>query len=172
MAQTTRRKSAFQEIGLSSSENNLAPPAPIRSRPQSVRFRSKDEIHVVDRFEDDMMRGEDEHKDSHPDARLPHALPPRVSQSPIPDFTRSIMYRIGVCVLLIAAAIPLLPRSSIGGHASIIPIQGVQGGPVPNKPASRKVFDLEKRVDTDTYACFRWAQQCMRQAMRCYDERN
>lgn len=158
MAPTTRRKSVFQEVGLSTTEH-LTPPESTRSRPQSVRFRSKDDIRVVDRFEDDVI-GAEEHGDHRSEPRVAHALPPRTSQSPIPDFTRSIMYRIGVCVLLIAAAVPLLPRSSIGGQASILPIQGVQGGPIPDGAGSGKVFDLGKRQETDTYACFRWAQQC------------
>ncbi|KAK5169061.1 uncharacterized protein LTR77_006370 [Saxophila tyrrhenica] len=156
-----RRASIFREVGLESDDSLPSPqPGSVRKeRPQSVRFRSKDEIHVFEQYHDDDHAPVAE-RDHFQRAEHTSTVPPaRVSQSPLPSFANTTMYRIGVCVLLIAAAVPLLPRGFIEGHRSALPIQGVSGGPIPEKAVSPKVFDLDKRADTPTDWCFKWAQQ-------------
>lgn len=156
MAQnTTRRKSVFQEVGLTNDENPVPPPSARKERPQSVRFRSKDEVHVVERFHNGNAPVEEKGNKTH--TTIAEAL--KVGQSPSSVSARTMMYRAVVCLLLIAAAVPLLPRSLLGGHRAALPIQGVDGGPIPG--TAEKVFDLGKRADTSTNWCFKWAQQCM-----------
>ena len=60
MAPRTRRKSAFQEVGLDGASGSLLSTPTRRERPQSVRFRSKDEVHLVERYEDVVVDDEDE----------------------------------------------------------------------------------------------------------------
>jgi hypothetical protein len=100
---------------------------------------------------------EDEHDYQRSRARMTTARLATTSQSPLPEFPRSMMYRLAVGMLLLAAAVPLLP---ISGHRSVVPLQGVSGGPVPERAFARKAFDIGKRADSPTDICFRWAQQC------------
>lgn len=160
MAPTTRRQYASQEPDSASESNDSAvTPNTRRDRPQNVRFTSKDEVYLVERYHDDEAVKE---SDNTPHAPLDrkHLLGAR--QSPLPDSLTpsTMMYRVGVCLLLLAAALPLLPSMGMRGHNPAVPLQGVSGGPIPGR-IPRKVFDgLDKRANTQTDVCFRWAQQC------------
>ncbi|KAK4545154.1 hypothetical protein LTR36_003705 [Oleoguttula mirabilis] len=69
------------------------------------------------------------------------------------------MYRIGATVLLLAAIVPFLRSASSFVESAILPIQPVEGGPIPRDAITRTRPDLSKRSDSPTDVCFRWAQQ-------------
>lgn len=134
-----------------------------RERPQSVRFRSKDEVHVVERYSDANMTGamngssqktETQHRDT-------PSMDMKSNISPLPMNSRSMVYRVCAALLLLAAAVPLLRSTAWFGHSQqVLPIQGVSGGVIPEEARSRTGPDLSKRSDSPTDVCFRWAQQC------------
>lgn len=157
MEQSTRRKSIFQEVGLDESESILPPNTP--KRPTNVRFRSKDDIYVFERYHDDDTVKSRKDKPSSRSGSI-DILPSGLSQSPLPEGSRSTMYRSGAALLLLVAAIPLLQTSWVFGHPAAMPIQGVDGGVIPQDAWKRSEVDLERRDDSPIDACFRWAQQC------------
>lgn len=163
MGTVPRRKSVFQEVGL---DDFVAPPTSRRElqlprRPsQAVRFRSQDDVHVIERYDHNDMS----HNNSHPeDKQSARDLPSAVSMSlasPLPTGSSSIMYRIGTMAVLLAAVVPWLQSSSLLGHASL-PLQPVSGGPIPGSQVrSDESVSLERRQKSPTDVCFRWAQQC------------
>jgi len=123
--------------------------------PPSVRFHSQEEVHVVDRYEDDFIFSDEQYGPSTNSISSGH-LPPS-TQSPLPART-SMMGRFGAVALLLAAAVPLLQSTSYFGHASL-PITPVSGGPVPGDSAPHGSVVLDRRADSPTDVCFRWAQQ-------------
>jgi hypothetical protein len=155
MAPKTRRKSAFQEVGLDGASGNLlSPTSTRRERPQSVRFRSKDEVHLVERYEDVIVDDEDE------------GIAPRtkvwkyisLDQTPLPSSWSSWMtYRFGAVLVIFAALVPLLHATEVFGHSAAIPIRGARGAAIPEQSWP---IDLERRADSPTNVCFRWAQMC------------
>lgn len=162
MALEGRRQSASHEVGLFSEAEALAPFPSKRERPQSVRFRSKDEIHVVERYHDDnVLKEAGESIGIESRQRPQHTRP---DQSPSPDGFQSMMYRLGACLLLLAAAVPLIQSASLSGRGSVLPVHGVSGGPIPAETRVRREINLEKRADSRTDVCLRWAQQC---SLRC-----
>lgn len=153
---TKGRRSVFREVGLDDAGDGVAcnTSATKRERPQSVRFRSKDEVYTIARTEDDETENERL-------ARSMNASPRRLAplqHSPLPDGSNSIMYRFGAFLLLLAGAFPLLQNLGLLSH-SPIGIQGVRGGPIPDEARSRSNPVLERRQDSATDVCFRWAQQ-------------
>ena len=155
MALEPRRESAFQEAGLlSPSQEASAPTSSRKERPQNVRFRSKDEIHMVNRYEHKLE--EDDFRQSRLHDGSPSTRYIDLSQSPLPDWGHSMMYRLGAALLVLVAMIPLLQSSAIFGHNSAMPIKGVSGSAIPANARLRS----EKRANSPTDACFRWAQQC------------
>ena len=159
MAPKTRRKSAFQEIGLSGKENTISPTPPKRERPQSVRFRSKDEVHLLDRYEDDEVT-ETETRGRQARRNSEYSRSINLIQSPLPAWSHSMMYRLGAAIFVLAAMIPLLHATAIFGHSPALPIPGVSGGVIPEEARVRTEIHLEKREDSPERVCFRWAQQC------------
>lgn len=166
MSTSGRRKSIFQEIGLDDFESDTPvhrSPSISRSsgrkRPSpSVRFRSKDDVRVVERLEDEHLSGEKYESTRQPLAARATPPPPLAySQSPLPGRT-SIMYRFGAVLLLVCAAFPFL-NTPLSGRASL-PLQPVSGGPIPEDAASHGSVVLDRRADSPTDVCFRWAQQC------------
>lgn len=158
---TARRKSAFREARLHGAENEkaegagsglLSPPTR-RERPQSVRFRSKDEVYTI-------ARPEDEEVDDERFMRFMNASAPPLGplHSPLPDGSRSTMYRVCALLLLLAGVFPLLQNLGLLSHGSL-GIRGVSGGPIPDETRSRSTPVLERRQDSPTDICFRWAQQ-------------
>lgn len=146
-----RRTSAFHEVGLDEGEGACLRP-PRRERPQSVRFRSTDEVFTIERHEEET--GEERL------ARLMNASrrPLGPNHSPLPDGSNSTMYRFGAFLLLLAGVFPLLQNLGFLSHGSV-GIQGVRGGPIPEAAKLRSSPDLERRQDSPTDVCFRWAQQ-------------
>lgn len=105
---------------------------------------------MVERYEDVVTPGQEyESNPSIPPSPLAY------TESPLPA-KKSIMYRFAAIALLIVAAVPFLHSSPLQGHASL-PLQPVSGGPVPEKKAGHGA--LERRADSPTDVCFRWAQQ-------------
>lgn len=173
MGSAARRKSAFRELGLedfesaasstsssSTSTRSSSPSsstAPARKRPTpSVRFRSTDDVRVVERYEDAApLVGGEKHGIQPAHLRTSTHAPFVDSQSPLPA-SNSIMYRFGAAILLTVVVAPFLHDTSFFGHASL-PLQPVSGGPLPETAHSK----LDRRADSPTDACFRWAQQCM-----------
>ena len=158
MATNARRKSAFQESRLSSSTDSLTP-TPRRERPQNVRFRSRDEVHLVERYEDvDVLEDETVGLQSRQTAATRRTI--TRSLSSIPYGSHPIMYRLGAILFVLAAIVPFLQASAVLGHRSTLPIQGVSAAAIPEEALPRRHIDLEKRDDSPTDVCLRWAQQC------------
>ena len=158
----SRREPASKEVGSLHTEHALGNPqalnAPKRERPHVVRFRSKDEVHLVERYEeDDNLKGNEEPGSKRIGTHIPLQGP---QQSPLPDGSYSIMYRFAAALLLLVAIVPFLQSRWLLGHNPAIPIQGVSGGVIPEEAKSRIEIDLERRDDSPTNVCFRWAQQC------------
>ena len=151
MTESTRRKSILQESGLPGAEDSVASTPPKRDRPQSVRFRSRDEVHVVERYHDELLSEQDRGTNGRPSA---------LSHSPLPGGSSPRMYRLGAALLFLVAVVPFLPSSNFFGHSSATPIQGVSGGVIPEEARQRTDIDLQKRADSPTDACIRWSQQC------------
>ena len=153
----TRRRSVFHEVGLDDDGDDsgvsLRVPAARRERPQSVRFRSKDEVYTIARQEDEEPDGERLARLMNASSRPLGPLP-----SPLPDGGHSIMYRFGALLLLLAGVFPLLQNLGLLNHGTV-GIQGVRGGPIPDEAKSRSTPILEKRQNSPTDVCFRWAHQ-------------
>lgn len=159
MAPKSRRKSAFQEVGLEGTIGNLLSPSPStrRERPQNVRFRSKDEVHLVERYEDVVINGEESASPSNITTTQYISL----NRSPLPTSWSSwMMYRFGAVLVVFAALVPLLQATELFGHNAAIPIRGAEGAAIPEQRRPRTPIDLERRADNPTNVCFRWAQQC------------
>ena len=156
MAQQGRRKSVFREMDISSEGDSNT--SIRRERPQSVRFRSKDEVHFVERYEDECIIDAEAEKEVN-DSNFQCAEPNR---SPSSNRVQSATYRYGAFLLLLAAIIPLLQNIPIFGHNSFLPlpIQGVNGGVIPDEGRMRREVHLDRRELSPTDVCKRWAQQC------------
>lgn len=156
MDERQRRRSVFREVGLD--EPQIATPPDrqhARGRPQSVRFRSQDEIYVVERDEDrEAEDGEDFRGRGCSGSSCRREL--EVCDSPLPVRDRSMMYRFGATVLLLAMAMSLMRSTPLLGGGGVLPIQPVEGNPIPTRTGP----DLERRSDSPTHVCFRWAQMC------------
>ncbi|GIZ48601.1 hypothetical protein CKM354_001165400 [Cercospora kikuchii] len=133
-----------------------------RSRPTpSVRFRSKDDVRVVEQYDDAVSKiGGESHHNAEPrnDKQAQPFPPPTISpahiQSPLPVRNTSNMYRLGVFTFLLVAVVPLLQSTSFFGHAAVL--QPVSGSVL---PVRSELQTLERRADSPTNVCFRWAQQ-------------
>lgn len=161
MTESQRRESIFREVGLlapDSAENNSTSR---RERPQSVRFRSRDQIHVVERYHDAGITGATHESSQKPQAQYHTSLATdmKTTDSPLPVRSRSMVYRLGAALLLMATAVPILRSTSFFGHSTVLPIQGVSGGVIPEEARSRTRPHFAKRSDSPTDVCFRWAQQ-------------
>lgn len=82
-------------------------------------------------------------------------LTPAQTQSPLPVRNPSNMMRLGVFAFLLVALLPLLHSTSFFGYASFL--QPVRGSVIP--PRRNDVPTLDRRADSPTDVCFRWAQQ-------------
>src|ERR1700748_3510656 len=103
MVQTRRRTSAFQEIGIPN--NGDAKSRSLRrERPQSVRFRSKDEVYLIHRYEDERILRDENERDIVVEN---NDQSPVAVVSPLPH-KRDAMYRYGTLMLLLAVIVPLL----------------------------------------------------------------
>lgn len=157
-----RRSSAFREIGLE--EDFVDEPDRVEKltkgqrRPQSVRFRSQDEVHVVDTHPG-AKREREPRATRRPDARSPEDVAPIPAPKPEPTKGGSIMHRLGVTLFLVAVALPLLRTTGLLDSTAALPIQPAEAGVIPPGAASRTGPDLSKRSDSPTAICFRWAQQ-------------
>ena len=129
--------------------------SPRRERPQNVRFRSKDEVHLVERYEDVVIDGEETQINNTTTQYI------SLNRSPLPPSWSSwMMYRFGAVLVVFAALVPLLQATELFGHNAAIPIRGAEGAAIPEQRWARSPIDLEKRADSPTAECFRWAQQC------------
>jgi hypothetical protein len=157
-----RRSSKFREIGL---EYEFAAPAASEehtSRRSAVRFDSKPKVHLY----------EDEHQDGAaitPSGERPGPLQ-RSSSAAVPTseanswlISRNAvsMFRIATIALVVASIIPFLRGKPLDlGSTSAVPLQGVEGGPIPRHVGQDDGgVILSRQDDTSTEVCFRWAQQ-------------
>lgn len=162
-----RRPSTSHEhepVETSSSSTPPPPPPPPSSttkRPSpGVRFRSTDDVRVVERHED-ALAADETHlglRNTIPSEGIPSRTPAD-TESPLPGRS-SIMYRLAVVVLLLTASVPFVHSTALFGRASL-PLQPVAGGPLPRAASERESSALDRRADSPTDVCFRWAQQCM-----------
>lgn len=126
------------------------------SRPvQSVRFRSEEDIHVVQRVQDADLSGKPRPIPQQHTATTTPRIYNLQSQSPLPVGNQSMMYRLGAIVFLLVAVVPLLHSTSFFGHASM-PLQPVSGRAVPEH-ADGIILD-RRQSDSPTAVCRRWAQ--------------
>ncbi|KAK5137155.1 hypothetical protein LTR08_000660 [Meristemomyces frigidus] len=70
-----------------------------------------------------------------------------------------MVYRLGATFLLLAAIAPFLRSTSTFVDSAVLPIQPVDGVPIPRDASTRTGPDLSRRADSPTDVCFRWAQQ-------------
>ncbi|KAF7187095.1 Kelch repeat-containing protein [Pseudocercospora fuligena] len=164
---STRRKSLFREH-LDDEHSSSSTPVTrqtasaegkVRSRPTpSVRFRSSADVRVVERY--DVISGPgltsgDSSKHTKNDSTISSTVSIH-SRSPLPARNNSTMYRLGAAIALLLAVVPLLQSTSFFGHATIL--QPVSGSAIPNTHADSSL-SLQRRADSPTDVCFRWAQQ-------------
>jgi hypothetical protein len=77
-------------------------------------------------------------------------------------FGRNIpmMFRVGTIALVVASLVPFLRGSPVGTTSPLpLPLQGVEGGPIPRDVKSEEGVIVTRQDDTSTEVCFRWAQQ-------------
>lgn len=153
MAESQRRQSIFHEVGLGP-DSIASKTTSGRERPQSVRFHSRDEVHIVERYHDADIDASGTPQS--PESTLPNF---DYRDSPSPLRSRPIMYRFAATLLLLAAIVPFLRSASLFGESVVLPIQPVSGGVIPNEARSRTGPDLSRRSDSPTDVAFRWAQQ-------------
>jgi hypothetical protein len=143
-----RRSSKFREIGLE--YDFAAPTAPEdqATRPTTVRFDSKPKVHLFSE------RERQDSAASTPSGERPGLL--QQGNSSLLSRNSSLMFRLATVALVVASLLPFLRL----GSTSAIPLQGVEGGPVPRHagPDDGSVI-LSRQDDTSTDVCFRWAQQ-------------
>ena len=102
--------------------------SPRRERPQNVRFRSKDEVHLVERYEDVVIDGEETPINNTTTQYI------SLNRSPLPTSWSSwMMYRFGAVLVVFAALVPLLQATELFGHNAAIPIRGAEGAAIPEQ---------------------------------------
>ena len=135
-----RRSSKFREIGL---EYEFADPAA-----PAVRFDSKPQVHLFHQRQDSAA--------STPSGDRPGPLQQSEGNSSLFSGNSSLMFRLATVALVVASLIPFLRL----GSTSAVPLQGVEGGPVPRHAGrDHGSVILSRQDDTSTDVCFRWAQQ-------------
>ncbi|KAK0932738.1 hypothetical protein LTR29_015696 [Friedmanniomyces endolithicus] len=150
-----QRSTTSHEVGLSPPEVAPSLSTSGRDRPQNVRFRSKDEIHVIERY-DDYQIGKPAELRRRSETTTSNIHP---STSPVQRKSRAMMYRFGAMLLLLGAIVPLLRSTSFFSHGAVLPIQQAEAGVIPHEARSNIGPDFSKRADSPTNICFRWAQQ-------------
>ncbi|OQN99803.1 hypothetical protein B0A48_14573 [Cryoendolithus antarcticus] len=139
-----RRRSIFRETGLLDDVATEVAAATVqnsskRDRPATVRFRSKDEVRVIERYPESAHTGQRVHSTS-------------------PLSSTALMYRLGGLAFILALAFPMLQSTGFLGQ-SALPVQPVDAGVIPVTARSHAGVDLSRRDDSPTDVCFRWAQQ-------------
>jgi hypothetical protein len=151
-----RRASVFFEVGLREPSPAPTQSSTTRERPRSVRFRSRDEIHEVERHDDQPLKP----VPSRSREQRTTTEKSQETESPLPAKGRSMMYRFGATALLLAAAVPLISNTSPFTQSAVLPIQAAEAGVIPREARSRAGPVLAARDDSPTDVCTRWAQQC------------
>jgi hypothetical protein len=143
-----RRSSKFREIGLEYEFADPAAPQEQTTRRTAVRFDSKPQVHLFRERQDSAA--------STSSGERPGPLQQSEGNSSLFSRNSSLMFRLATVALIVASLIPFLRL----GSTSAVPLQGVEGGPVP-RHAGRDDGGviLSRQDDTSTDVCFRWAQQ-------------
>lgn len=154
-----RRASKFREVGLE--YEFAAPPVPEQraTRRPAVRFDSKPKVHLLKHEHNDSS--EDAQKDERSEPSRPTSgapAPTGQANSSLLGRNMPMMFRIGTIALVVASLVPFL-RGSPLGSTSPLPLQGVEGGPIPRDVKAEEGVILLRQDDTSTDVCFRWAQQ-------------
>lgn len=146
-----RRKSIFRESGLMDEDDANSTDIGRKGRPQSVRFRSQDEVHFVERYDVDEIT-------KLYDNEFTRTQPTKHNMSSIARPTNPILYRVGAALLLLIGLLPLFHSTNYFGREATVPIQGVSAGVVPE--GAKRDANLHRRADSATNWCFKWAMQC------------
>lgn len=160
-ANKQRRSSKFREIGL---EYEVPGPEVLEqtaARRPAVRFDSKPDIHLFEREPYDSGNATTTTKDNQPgpSRQSPVAAVPTTQGKPSLVLRNApLMFRFATVVLAFALLAPFLRGSSLGS-ASVLPVQGVEGNPIPRDVNSDEGIILSRQDDSSTEVCFRWAQQ-------------
>lgn len=158
-ANTQRRQSKFREIGL---EYDFAAPAATEqkaARQSIVRFDSSPEVHLFQREQQDSATTTP--TTERPElSRASTAGAPPTGQGNLSLLARNtgLMYRAATIALVIASLVPFLRGTPVGIN-SALPIQGVDGGPIPRNVKPNEGIILSRQEEGSTDVCFRWAQQ-------------
>ena len=156
-----RRKSAFQEVGLPGAGESGTLGTSKRDRPQGVRFASKDDVRMFERHDIDDLTSDDYDTTKPIGGRIMRRQPSYRAQA-----TNPMIHRVGAALLVLVGLVPLLSSVGVFRRDVALPIQGVHGGPIPDGVRARREVNLEKRADSATSWCFKWAMQCMLQAVQ------
>lgn len=159
-ANTRRRASKFREIGLGYEFTAPTEPGQKAERRPAVRFESKPEVHVIKAEQQNDTTASRQDDSIEP---LQLSSPTAASSSgqgklSLFERTAPLMFRFGTIALVVASLVPFL-RSAPLDAKSPLPLQGVEGGPIPRKSTPDEGIVLSRRDDSPTDVCFRWAQQ-------------
>jgi hypothetical protein len=158
-ANTQHRSSKFREVGLEDDFAAPAIPEKRATRRPAVRFDSQPEVHLFEREQHEFTAITPGNGRSG-STQSPSGVTAPTGQAGSSLFGRNapIMFRIGTIALVVASLVPFL-RGSPAGTTSPLPIQGVEGGPIPRDTKADEGIILTRQDDTSTEVCFRWAQQ-------------
>ena len=102
-----RRQSVLSGASLSAASTNPDEVTAGKRRPQSVRFRSRDEVHVIERYESaDLSKRTS--AQLRPSFDVTATSEERIARPRTSSLTGVTMYRLGAILLLIAAIVPFL----------------------------------------------------------------
>jgi len=125
-----------------------------------VRFRSKPDVRVVERYQQGDIAQDQESKQV--DDRIGRKETTFSKPTPPPSITPkrkySIMSRLGATALLLASVLSLLQGTGLFRKGAL-PVQGAAAGVIPPEAHANLGVDLSRRDDSPTDVCFRWAQQ-------------
>lgn len=156
---TQRRASKFREIGLEYEIPVSAATEQPDTRRPAVRFDSQPKVHVFAHEHQEGATGTP--KDEKPELLEQTSAtthPPGRRKDSLLSRSAPLMFRFGVLALAVASLVPFL-RGSPLSSASVLPVQGVEGGPIPRDVRPDEGVILARQDDSPTDVCFRWAQQ-------------
>lgn len=123
-----------------------------------MRFSGCDEIYLLHDVKGE-IRARDEKALRPADQITSVSSGAESSAMPTSSTAHSTMFRFGLVLVLLSGLLALLRSASLFADAATLPLRDASGGPIGEDVRARDV-SLEKREDSATHWCFKWAQQC------------